>query len=34
MKEIEKKTLAQYIGRAFKVLGLWLILFAVFTVCV
>jgi spore germination cell wall hydrolase CwlJ-like protein len=34
MKEIEKKTLAQYIGRAFKVLGLWAILFAVFTVCV
>jgi hypothetical protein len=34
MKEIEKKTLAQYIGHAFKVFGLWAILFAVFTVCV
>ena len=34
MEEIEKKTLAQNIGRVFKVFGLWLILFAVFTVCV
>ena len=34
MKEIEKKTLAQNIGRAFKVFGLWAILFTVFTVCV
>lgn len=34
MKEIQKKNLAQYIGHAFKVFGLWLILFAVFTVCV
>lgn len=34
MEEIEKKTLAQHIGRVFKVLGLWAILFTVFTVCV
>jgi len=34
MEEIAKKTLAQHLGRAFKVIGLWAILFTVFTVCV
>lgn len=33
MKEIEKKTLAQYIGKAFKIFGFGVALFAVFHVC-